>query len=515
MKQLGVLNRDSTVETSGFLVVTAGVETEHDTFALAHTACVSGSTFKLPRGVTVVGNTVVKSGVHYVGHGPGLWDGSAVQYNGGTLLEGAFTSTASQTGYSLDNIGLHCTGVADGSFLGTHGVDVNSRVTNCNFYGTGSNTHNIEWRGQNVFVENVGSYDAGTHPFPVKTETSIFRNIHIQDGSAVQPKMYVKADAAGEDMPDNVFENVTAEGGYITVESFAGRVISGTVFRNCVVNMTGAGVGMDFKSSIGTNGQVNNTRVIDCSINDTAFGLAGIGVDGTTAGAVDGIFISGCVFDTCTLSCVTNNDHATLSALNMEVKDCTFINSGNSIGGKTGAGFLTEFDEYSSQEVGNEQLLISGEHSDIGTTVGDLVTGMGGSNYRGDSWNSNAGSTAGFGWMIKIQPNTDILRLTTTFYGLEAETPVDFRWELSGLNQTSPPVATFNVSPTLDVDFGGEPTNGGGYSTLIFVTEFDLSSVSLINSDGGTPLYAKLYTNETRSGTQKIWAIGIEQEQVR
>ncbi len=161
----------------------------------------SGDTIYLKSGIFTENIVLDKPGITIIGEGSGTWNGSCV---GGTQIKGTVDGNVA---FSWRDNAINCTlkdvalvappNLTELSFFGSSGTPVfNCKVENVSWYGNGANVHNVEFRGKNWYVENVKSYNAGSHNFAIKAADSIFRDIFIDnnadpDATAIVVKSHI------------------------------------------------------------------------------------------------------------------------------------------------------------------------------------------------------------------------------------------------------------------------------------------------------------------------------------
>jgi hypothetical protein len=331
---------------TGFTVVDeAGGCTSYTSFSSANAAVSAGETLYLPTGFITNASWAPVSGVTYVGKGTGWFVDGEVDLAGGTVFVGT-CEDSTQSNYVFNSVGFYCGTNVNSAMLGGYSVDVNATLENVNIYGSGTNTHNIELRGGGWTVKRVGSYNAGTHPFPIKVYDSTFEDIHVvaKSGGANSGFFFKAQDL---DMYNITVSRLFLENNTIGLSAYDGRVLRDVVISDSrVTGATTGGMGFTPISS----GIVSNITIIGCQFDDCQYGSKMQGSGNTSRDQTREIHFIGTSFYNDDFG-IYNHATGVLGGSNIFVRGCSFYNVGTEYAGLTDEPYIYKYGQQNEGEL--------------------------------------------------------------------------------------------------------------------------------------------------------------------
>lgn len=504
------------------------------TFAAADSATTAGDSFYFPEGYITTGAWTVKSDVNYYGKGRGIWHTATQEYDpaGGTVLVGKLESTTS-TNYSLQHFAITGdpdTAETDVSFIGnSYGLEANAYINEVNFIGfkgAYTNNHNTQIMGGGYLVENCGSYNAGIHPFPLKTFNSTFRNIEIESTGA-SSGLLIKSDAAGVDLYGNTFENVTVLGDNgITFDSYSGRMISNTVFTGCLISRNGGSTAAVSVVPSGT-GKVKDIVIQDSVIENAAYLVTMIGTGTSYDDKIDGVVLRNNTFRDAPFSAIYNGLTDGLNATNITVQANTFVNCNTELGGTTGDDFIW-YDSVDTKTLDDTLTVTAADVADNKSRIDRLqmvgneayayyqtVPGMNGFGGSVPAWTTTANSYfADYNLPLKAG-NENITLISTWLSKTNTSDNTSITLSVGAYTEIGPPVQVSKGTIDIDLDFDAVGTNGvAGYTTIIVTNQIDLAA-GIYNTvpAAGLPVNIRYKNDVIRAAATKLWLISLIYEQ--
>jgi len=264
-------------------------------------------------------NMTSKTGITIIGSGSGEWNGST--YVGGTIIKGTLRWSDSAHECSLKHLAFTPNNSSESTtynlaFLGgveDHDVNFNSHLEDIAFYGDGYCAHNVEFRGKKWYCNNIRSYKAGIHNFPIKCADSVFRNIVVDNaGVAGASFIFIKGHMGGSSANYGTPSNTILDGFQIIMSgntSYRGIFMSNSTEIDTVVDNVQIRNGVIINTTstnadcIGIQGRSANNNIIkNTTIENVSFtgGTVGINIyDGqhsTNGSGVEGVYIRNCTF---------------------------------------------------------------------------------------------------------------------------------------------------------------------------------------------------------------------------
>ena len=291
-----------------------------DTISSAITNSSSGDIIYLKSGTyTEDINMTGKTGISIIGSGSGEWTGST--HSGGTIIKGTLRWSDSAHECSLKHLAFTPNNPSNSTsynlaFLGgveDHDVNFNSHLEDIAFYGDGFCAHNVEFRGKKWYCNNVRSYKAGIHNFPIKCADSVFRNIVVDNaGVAGASFIFIKGHMGGSSANYGTPSNTILDGFQIIMSgntSYRGIFMSNSTESDTVVDNVQIRNGVIINTT-STNAEciaiqgrsASNNIIKNTTIENVSFTGGNIGInlyDGqhtTNGSGIEGVYIRNCTF---------------------------------------------------------------------------------------------------------------------------------------------------------------------------------------------------------------------------